>query len=207
VKRLCQAVAILSVATAALAAEPQESSSDSINTSFRVFDGTNEVSAETRIHLRRSDAAEDDKDGVQLNGPALAIALAPGIYDAQAIRHRGERVLSVRWAERLVIVRYPDEAGEHLEVINFASNFGALQLRLPPNLKPDPSALTVDRHGTGGDTRQVRVLTGPDYLLVVAPAGVYDVRWTHPEEPEFVSSVEIPADRTRMLAVAGPASP
>jgi hypothetical protein len=202
VKRLGAVAATLGLAAVSFAVESQEPSADAINTSFRVFDGANEVSAETRIHLRRSDGGDDATVG-QLNGPALSIALAPGIYDAQAIRHRGERVISVRWAERLVIVRYPDEAGEHLEVINFAPNFGALQVRLPAASKPDPLALTVTRPDGHGDAR---VLSGADYLLVIAPAGVYDVKLTRPGEAPFVSTVEIPADRTRMLAVTEPAS-
>jgi hypothetical protein len=167
---------------------------------FRVFDGTQDVSAETRITVRASGSTEE---GTILNGPQLSLDLPPGIYDAQAIRHRAGRVLSVRWAERLVIVSYPDEGDEHLEVINLTSGFGALQLRLPPDVRPDPGAVKVEG-GTPG--APARVFAAPGYLLVVAPAGTYTISVALPAGPETLADVEIPADRTRMRTIgeAGP---
>lgn len=172
---------------------------------FRVFNGTDEVSAETRVRIRVS-GSEDEEGGLVLNGPALTAELAPGIYDAQAIHHRKGRVVSVRWAERLVIVRYPDEGSEHLEVINFVPGFGALQLRLPPGAKVDPSILTV-RPVEDGDAARVRVHAGDDYLLVVAPAGTYALTLALPTGPATLPMVEIPGDRTRMRLVGDAGAP
>ena len=83
-------------------------SADSVPAAFRVFDGVTEVSAETRLRVRKSGTNEVES-GTVLNGPWLKLELEPGIYDAQAIHHRSGRVVNVRWAERLVIVKYPDE--------------------------------------------------------------------------------------------------
>ena len=59
-----------------------------------------------------------------------------GIYDAQAVHEQDRRVVSIRWAERLVVMPYPDEAGHHLEVINFTPGYGALQMRDGAGRKP-----------------------------------------------------------------------
>ena len=55
--------------------------------------------------------------------------LPAGIYDCQAVQEREGRALNIRWAERLVVMTYPDEGGHHLEVINFTTGYGALQVR------------------------------------------------------------------------------
>ena len=164
---------------------------------FRVFEGTEEVTAETRLGVRVSGSAEDT---VVLKAPPLAIDLAPGIYDAQAIRHRGGRVLGVRWAERLVIVRYPDERQEHLQVINMKPGFGALQLLIPPEVRPDPAMVTIEGTGT---RPAARIVGSKGYLLIVAPAGTYDITVSLPAGKESLAAVEIPADRTRMRPIGG----
>ena len=191
----------------ALALSPAPSApgtAEAVRASFRVFNGTDEVSAETRVRVRAS-GSEDQEGGLVLQGPALTTELAPGVYDAQAIHHRKGRVLNVRWAERLVIVKYPDEGDEHLEVINFVPGFGALQLRLPPGTAADPSKLAVKAIGEGDGSR-ARVFAGTDYLLVVAPAGTYALTLALPTGSATLPTVEIPGDRTRMrvLGDAGP---
>jgi hypothetical protein len=182
-------------------APPQEERS--IQTEFRVFDGTTEVSDATRLRVRRSGREEA---GQALEGPALTIHLEPGLYDVQAIRHRQGQVQAVRWAERLVIVHYPDEAGRHLEVIHLAPGYGALQLRTPGTPRPDPQALRIERSTAGEPGRTSTVTSGDGYLLVIGRAGVYDVRVTlRGEAPQALSSIEIPADRTRMRVLASTA--
>ena len=196
---MATAAAALSCAAAAgQAPEP-------VRTVFRIFSGTDEVTAATRVRVRVSGTTEEE-GGIVLNGPALAAELAPGIYDAQAIHHRRGRVLNVRWAERLVIVRYPDEGEEHLEVINFLPNFGALQLRLPPGTRADPAMVTIQGQD-GAGTERARVYPGSDYLLVVAPAGTYTFTLSLPTGPATLPPVEIPADRTRMRVLGGAETP
>jgi len=173
---------------------------DAIRTEFRVFDGTNEVSAETRLRVRPSGSSET---GRVLEGGQLAVELPAGIYDVQAVRQQAGQVTNVRWAERLVVMAYPDEGGRHLEVINFANEHGALQLRWAEGQAPDPAgvAVTVTRDG---ETRPMpaRALHGLGYLLLVLPTGTYDVRVTRPgKDPIELLKTEVPADRTRMKVI------
>jgi hypothetical protein len=195
------ALLVLPLVGAAAGAPPaQAAAAPSIRTEFRVFDGTREVTPETRLRVRPSSSSET---GRIVEGAESMLELAPGIYDVQAVRQESGQVVGVRWAERLVIMAYPDEGGRHLEVINFTNHFGALQLRWPDGQAPDPAgiAITVSK---SGDTRPIptRVLHGLGYLLLVLPADSYDVRLTRPgQEPIVLSNVEVPSDRTRMKVI------
>lgn len=173
---------------------------ESIRTEFRVFDGTSEVTSETRLRVRPAGTTET---GRILEGSQLAVDLPAGLYDVQAVRQKAGQVVSVRWAERLVVMAYPDEGGRHLEVINFANEHGALQLRWPEGQAPDPAGVAVTVTPEGA-TRPIpaRTIHGLGYALVVLPAGTYDVRITRPgREPVLLPRVEVPADRTRMKAI------
>lgn len=192
---------LVALALALLPARAQEAASGgTIRTEFRVFDGTTEVTAETRLRIRPSGSEEK---GRILEGPQLTAELPAGIYDVQAVRQQAGRVMNVRWAERLVVMAYPDEGGRHLEVINFANEHGALQLRWPEGQAPDPAgvAITVVR---AGETRSLpaRVLHGLGYALLVLPAGTYDVRIARPgHDTTVLTDIEVPADRTRMKVI------
>jgi hypothetical protein len=171
-----------------------------IRTEFRVFDGTREVTTDTRLRVRPSGSSEE---GRVVEGSELRLELPPGIYDVQAVRQESGQVVGIRWAERLVIMPYPDEGGRHLEVINFTNSFGALQLRWPDGQAPDPAgiAVTVSK---SGEPRPVpaRVITGLGYLLLVLPADTYDLRITRPSQDAILlSGVEVPTDRTRMKVI------
>src|SRR5687768_14634806 len=85
---------------------------------IRSYRGTTDVSDATRIVVHRAGQREQPV-GQILSGGARTVGVPPGIYDAQAVHERDGRVLDIRWAERLVVMPYPDEAGHHLEVINF----------------------------------------------------------------------------------------
>jgi hypothetical protein len=193
------------VCTVALSApvaarQPQPSRGETIRTEFRIFNGTTEVSGETRLRVRPSGSSET---GRVIETGQLAIDLAPGIYDVQAVRQQAGQVTNVRWAERLVIMAYPDEAGRHLEVINFANDHGALQLRWPEGRAPDPAGIAVTVTRTG-EARPMpsRTLHGLGYLLLILPAHTYDVRITQPgREPLVLTRIEVPADSTRMKVI------
>jgi hypothetical protein len=125
---------------------------------------------------------------LELNVPA-------GIYDAQAIREVDGKVANIRWAERLVVMPYPDEGGHHLEVVNFTAGFGALQVRAP---KPGAIAdLALYKPGQRGRPAATPV-DGPGYVLFVVPAGLYDIQVRSEPKPAWYSNVEVPADRTRL---------
>jgi hypothetical protein len=171
-----------------------------IRSEFRVFDGTTEVTAFTRIRVRPSGSTET---GTIVEGGDLTLNLPPGIYDAQAVRQDNGQVVGVRWAERLVVMAYPDEGGRHLEVINFTDDFGALQLRWPEGEAPDPAGVAVTI-SMAGETRplQTKLLRGLGYLLLVVPAGRYDVHIIQTGKGDVTfSSLEVPADRTRMKVI------
>jgi hypothetical protein len=173
---------------------------ETIRTEFRVFDGATEVSAETRLRVRNSGSTET---GQMIESHPLAADLPAGIYDVQAVRQQAGQVVSVRWAERLVVMAYPDEGGRHLEVINFANEHGALQLRWPDGQTADPAttAVTVTRDGESRPTA-VRAVHGAGYALLVLPAGTYDVRVSRAgKEPVVLLKLEVPADRTRMKII------
>jgi hypothetical protein len=179
---------------------PEPPAGPPVRVEFRVFDGTTEITAQVRVRVRRSGTTET---GTVVEGGDRSINLAPGIYDAEAVRQRGVDTVDIRWAEHLVVMAYPDEGGRHLEVINFAKDFGALELRWPDNQAPDPA-------GTGiaifkaGDAHAVpsRVLRGPGYLLLVVPGDTYDVRIVRPGQgPVTFSRIEVPAGSTRMKTV------
>jgi hypothetical protein len=193
------AAAALAAATP-VAARQTAPGGQTIHAEFRVFDGTNEVSTTTRLRVRPSGSTETGT--VVESGTELAVDLPAGIYDVQAVRQESGRAVSVRWAERLIIMAYPDEGGRHLEVINFSNQFGALQLRWS-GPAPDASgaAVTISRPG---DTRPMstRLIRGAGYMLIVVPAGTYDVRITQPGRSDVtLTAVEVPADRTRMKLI------
>ena len=147
--------------------------------------------------------AGSTETGRVVEGGPLAADLPAGIYDVQAVRQQAGQVVSVRWAEKLVVMAYPDEAGRHLEVINFASEHGALQLRWPEGQAPDPAgvAVTVTKDGESRPT-PARTIHGAGYALLVLPAG--HVRHPHREAgqgPVVLSKIEVPADRTRMKVI------
>ncbi|HXE79185.1 MAG TPA: hypothetical protein VNK41_00400 [Vicinamibacterales bacterium] len=198
-RRLLTAVAIGLSAPAVCSAQNVAPPTKAVRAVFRVFSGTQEITAETRLAVRPSGS---DKDAAVLTTPPLAVDLEPGIYDVQAIHHKEGRVIGVRWAERLVIQKYPDERDEHLQVINLKAGFGALQIQIPLSVRPDPAAVTVKAAG-GAPAADVRVVGSKGYLLIVAPAGTYDVTVALPGGTETFSGVEIPADRTRMRPAGG----
>jgi hypothetical protein len=176
---------------------PQAQSGPPVRVEFRVFDGANEISAQTRVRIRRSGTTET---GTVVDGSDLSLDLPPGIYDAEAVRQQSGAPVDIRWAEHLVIMQYPDEGGRHLEVINFEKQFGALQLRWPQGQAPDPAGVGVTIFKMG-DAHAIpaRALRGLGYLLVVVPADTYDIRITRPGRAPFtLTGVEVPAGGTRM---------
>src|SRR4051794_33619603 len=90
----------------------------SLTLEMRVFNGLEDVTRSTRIAVYR--AGERTQPLVQLGVGRLPLStdLPPSIYDVQAIHVRDGRVINIRWAQRLVVMPYPDENGRHLEVIN-----------------------------------------------------------------------------------------
>jgi hypothetical protein len=164
---------------------------------LRVFDGIEDVTAQTRVAVHKAGERGTPVAKISTGHSRIETEIAPGIYDVQVIRERDDRVISIRWAQRLVVMPYPDENGRHLEVINFQNGFGALELRGRDGLLPDLALYKLAE-------RQKPVATpsaGDGILLFVLPAGVYDLQVRRDSNVEWQRSLEVPLDRTRLRIV------
>jgi hypothetical protein len=131
-------------------------------------------------------------------GTSRSVRVAPGIYDAQAIQEQSGRVVNIRWAERLVVMPYPDEEGRHLEVINFTNGYGALQVRQRGIAGPPDAAIyaPADHENPAGARAD-----GTGYVLFVVLAGRYDVQTRTGGRATWHRNIEVPLDRTRLWFV------
>ena len=188
---------ILLLVLALLAGHPAE---EQLKLEIRTYRGTEDVSAVTRVIVHR--AGQREKPVGQIShGSRRTIGVAPGLYDAQAIHEKDGKVLNIRWAERFVVMPYPDEGGHHLEVINFVNGFGALQIRWSGNKMPgsdtDVALFTADEHS---QPAAVPTTPGP-YALFVVPAGQYDVLVRRGAALTWHQGINVPLDRTRLWIV------
>jgi hypothetical protein len=160
---------------------------------IRVFNGPDEVTTETRVSVFKAGERQTPMAEVRGSG-VVETSVVPGIYDAQAIHEREGRVVNIRWAERLIVMPYPDEGGQHLEVINFRNGFGAIEVRSHTPETPDVAIFAA------GSRQQeaARPSKGPNYALFVVPAGRYDLRVRRGTETTWHPDIEVPADRTRL---------
>ena len=167
---------------------------------IRTYRGTEDVSAATRVIVHR--AGQREKPVGQISpGSKRAIGVVPGVYDAQAIHEKDGRVLNIRWAERFIVMPYPDESGHHLEVINFMNGFGALQIRRAGNSATGPDTdvalFTAEEH-----SQPVAVPTSPGpYALFIVRAGQYDVLIRRGTAATWHHGIDVPLDRTRLWIV------
>jgi hypothetical protein len=186
----------LSVLAAALLLS--QSGQQLLTLEIRAFRGTEDVTHETRIMVHRAGDRGQPVGLVAIGAPST-MKVPPGVYDAQAIHEQDRRVVSIRWAERLVVMPYPDEAGHHLEVINFTPGYGALQMRSAAGQKPDAElALFAPRDRS----RPAAVATWHTmYALFVVPAAQYDVQVNRGGRAAWHNAIEVPLDRTRLWIV------
>ncbi len=127
----------LALVTALAVQDPMAAPAKQLTLELRMFSGAEEVTAQTRATVHRAgDRGEPLLQAAPSDG-RIELRVPAGIYDVQAIHERDGRVLNIRWANRLVVMPYPDERGHHLEVINFKNGFGALQIREPGGGQPD----------------------------------------------------------------------
>jgi hypothetical protein len=173
---------------------------ESLALEMRVFAGAEEVTSETRISIHRAGERADPVAQAQAGNGQHVFAVPPGIYDAQVVRERNGRVLSIRWAERLVVMPYPDEGGRHLEVVNFTSGYGALQVRSTAAGKVPELAI----YAAGERSRPAAtpiVGANGQYALFVVPAGRYDVQVRNTARPSWHADIDVPRDRTRLWVI------
>lgn len=165
---------------------------------LRVFDGVDDVTRETTLRVCPAGRREDPITLALGPDQAFEADVVVGLYDVQAIRERAGEVTGVRWVERLLVQKYPDEFGRHLQVVNLRSGFGALQIRpAESTAAPGWSAVASASGAPAAEITRARAL-GPDLLLVV-PSGTYDVKVTLPNAPPaWLTAIEIPDSRTRL---------
>jgi hypothetical protein len=185
-----------------LAPAPQPAAEAPIQMVIRVFDGTTEVTDDARVNVYVAGTRESPLAAHLQPGTGLTVGVAPGMYDAQVIRQREGKVLNIRWAERLLVIRYPDEPGEHLQVINLKPGFGALQLRPPAGAGTWPQNVQAAVYPTGDhQTEASKPIASGGYLLFVLPAGKYDLQLRRDGGMEWMNDIEVPLDRTRLRQV------
>jgi hypothetical protein len=184
-------------------APPVAGDAGTVRLELRIFDGPDDVTGETRVRLFPRGQRTNDLPTTSAPGQAITATVPVGFYDAQAIREKRGEVAGLRWAEQLLVQRYPDEYGRHLQVINFKPGYGALQIR------PSPDAVAAAKGWTGtayasGDSGPTAkeagkaVVAGED-LLFALPGGSYDVKLTMGDKStQWIRDIEVPADRTRL---------
>jgi hypothetical protein len=187
----------LALVTALAAQDPVSDPGKQLTLELRVFQGIEEVTAQIRATVHRAgDRGEPLMHASSADG-RIQVRLAAGIYDVQAIHERDGRVLNIRWANRLVLMPYPDEAGHHLEVINFSNGFGALQIREATGGRPDAA---LHEPGNREKPAAAAVATST-YLLFVVRAGLYDLVTRASGKPTWHTGVDVPLDRTRLWMI------
>jgi len=187
---------VLALATALAAQDPQVS----LVLNVRAFNGTEDVTAHTRFTVHRAGERQTavTPAPTRMGDGQPPLKVPAGVYDVQAIHERDGKVINIRWANRLVVMPYPDEPGEHLEVINFRNGFGALHVRgagagdvpgvalFEPGTRVKPVALPHSSRG---------------YALFVVPAGIYDLQVRIGDAVTWMIGLEVPLERTRLTVV------
>jgi hypothetical protein len=185
-----------------LAAQTPSDAGTTVRLEVRVFDGTEDVTADSRVKLFPKGQRSSDIPMMPASGSEPASATVPvGFYDAQAIREKkGSQTPSIRWAQQWLVQRYPDEYGRHLEVINFQSGFGALQVRPGPTEAASAKGWTGVAYAAGDQNKEVSKATqAGDDLLFALPSGRYDIKLTLADKSvQWIRDIDVPADRTRL---------
>jgi hypothetical protein len=163
----------------------------------RVFNGAEEVTPQTRLTIHRAGERHESMPPTP-SGDARALLKVPaGIYDVQALHLREGRVINIQWANRLVVMPYPDEQGHHLEVINFKNGYGALQVRASGGAPFEAVIYDAGKR----QKPAVSVTTGHNYALFVVPAGLYDLQLRSGDKLSWQNGIEVPLERTRLVLI------
>lgn len=164
---------------------------------IRAFNGADEVTPQTRLTVHRAGDRTESLPHARSGDGRVALQVPAGIYDVQAIHEREGRVVNIRWANRLVVMAYPDEAGHHLEVINFKNGFGALQVRGKPGAAFETAIYAAGKR----DKPAAAPLVTPGYTLFIVQAGMYDLQVRSGGKATWMTNLEVPLDRTRLSIV------
>jgi len=187
--------------TAPAAAPAPADSGTAVRLEVRVFDGTEDVTAESRVKLYPKGQRSSDIPMAAGSAGQPSMATVPvGFYDAQAIREKRGEPPSIRWAEQWLVQRYPDEYGRHLEVINYRPGYGALQIRPAPTEAASAKGWSGIAYPAGDPTKEVsKASPAGEDLLFALPSGRYDIKLTLADKSvQWIRDIDVPADRTRL---------
>ena len=187
-------------AASVLAGQQPEAAAATVLLQLRVFAGPEDITKESRLLLFPRGQRTGEIPTTLGADQAFEATVAPGFYDIQTIHERKGQVAGIRWVEHVLVQRYPDEYGRHLQVLNLNAEFGALQIRPAPNEAAATRGWTATAHPPGDAVREVAKArpVGSD-LIMVLPAGRYDIRVSLGDRSTtWMRDVDIPADRTRL---------
>jgi hypothetical protein len=191
-------VLVLALVTALAAQDPQVS----LTLEVRAFNGTEDVTAQSRFTVHRAGERQTSVTPapIRMGDGQPALQVPSGVYDVQAIHERDGKVVNIRWANRLVVMPYPDEKGHHLEVVNFKNGFGALQVR---GTGPEEGRVPTAALYVPGNRAKpvVPPHSGRGYALFVVPAGTYDLQVRIGDVVTWMTGLEVPIERTRLIIV------
>jgi hypothetical protein len=172
-----------------------------IRLEVRVFDGSDDVTADSRVKLYPKGQRTSDIPMTAAGAGQATTAMVPvGFYDAQAMRERHGAAPNIRWAQQWLVQRYPDEYGRHLEVINYKTGYGALQIRPAPSDASAAKGWTGVVYPAGDAAKELgKSVASGDDLLFALPSGRYDIKVTLADKStQWVRDIDVPADRTRL---------
>jgi hypothetical protein len=172
-----------------------------IRLEIRVFDGPDDVTHESHVKLFPKGQRSKDLPMTTAGAGQPTTAIVPvGFYDAQAIRERRGEAPNIRWAQQWLVQRYPDEYGRHLEVINYKSGYGALQIRPAPSETAAAKGWSGVAYAAGDPSKEVgKSTSSADDLLFALPSGRYDIKVTLADKStQWLRDIDVPADRTRL---------
>jgi hypothetical protein len=191
------AAVLIAAAHAGLSAAAATGQGDALTLEIRAFNGADDVTGQTRLTVHRAGERKEALPHTRSGDGRVALQVPAGIYDVQAIHERDGRVVNIRWANRLVVMPYPDETGHHLEVINFRNGFGALQVRGAKGVAFDASLYFAGKH----DKPATSPITTAGYTLFIVPAGSYDLQVRVRGKAAWHANLEVPLDRTRLSII------
>ncbi len=144
---------------------------------IRVFRGATEVTAETMVTVYRSGHATTGKAVPQAPGGERRIPLPAGQYDLRLVQQHDGKVIGIATTSLRLLVDYPGEFQQHLEVVNFEKGWGALQIR-QSGAKETTKVAWSSRLLRADGSEAARGVAGDGYQVLVAPAGTYTVEIT-----------------------------
>ena len=173
-----------------------QTAGETVRLEVRVFAGAEDVTTRSRVQIHPSGTRTTPIAAVS-RGERHIVDVATGMYDVQAIVEHEGRVVGIRWAERLAVMAYPDEAGDHLEVINVRNGFGALQVRAKDGGPVQGDAALYPSGSRDAARRVTPAARTAAWMLFVVPEGRYDLV-TGADPGQEVPDIDITADRTRL---------